>query len=81
MNQLIPFHKPNNKVRSEKMMNYFITQAKHPINNKNHIHKDREPKLDKMAWVLIGIWDLPNPYLDSPSLSLGAVLLDPQEVK
>jgi hypothetical protein len=55
MNQLIPFHKPNNKVRSEKMMNYFITQAKHPINNKNHIHKDREPKLDKMAWVLIGI--------------------------
>jgi predicted alpha/beta-fold hydrolase len=52
MNQLIPFHKPNNKVRSEKMMNYFITQAKHPINNKNHIHKDREPKLDKMAWVL-----------------------------
>jgi hypothetical protein len=31
MDQLIPFHKSNKKVRSEKMMNYLIPQTKHPI--------------------------------------------------
>jgi hypothetical protein len=29
MDQLIPFHKPNKKVRSEKMMDYLISQTKH----------------------------------------------------
>jgi hypothetical protein len=32
MDQLIQFHKPNKKVRSEKMMNYLIPQSKHTIN-------------------------------------------------
>jgi hypothetical protein len=31
MDQLIPFHKPNKKVRSEKMMDYLIPQTKHAI--------------------------------------------------
>jgi hypothetical protein len=29
--QLIPFHKPNKKMRSEKMMDYFIHQPKHVV--------------------------------------------------
>jgi hypothetical protein len=32
MDQLILFHKPNKKVRSEKKMNYFIPQTKHTLN-------------------------------------------------
>jgi hypothetical protein len=31
MDQLILFHKPNKKVRSEKKMNHFIPQTKHAI--------------------------------------------------
>jgi hypothetical protein len=31
MDQLIPFHKPDKKVRSEKMMDYLISQTKHTI--------------------------------------------------
>jgi hypothetical protein len=31
MDQLILFHKPNKKVRSEKKMDHFITQTKHTI--------------------------------------------------
>jgi len=30
MDQLIPFHKPNKKLKSEMLMNYFIPQTKHP---------------------------------------------------
>lgn len=30
MNQLIPLHKPNKKVRGEKMMDQIISQTKHP---------------------------------------------------
>jgi hypothetical protein len=33
MDQLIPFHKPNNKVGSDKMMDYFISQTKHVISS------------------------------------------------
>jgi hypothetical protein len=32
IDQLILFHKPNKKVRSEKMVEYFISQTKHTIN-------------------------------------------------
>jgi hypothetical protein len=32
IDQLIIFHKPNKKVRSENMMDYFISQTKHAIN-------------------------------------------------
>jgi hypothetical protein len=32
MDQLILFHRPNKKVRSEKKMNHFISQTKHPLN-------------------------------------------------
>jgi hypothetical protein len=32
MDQLILFHKPNKKVRSEKKINHFISQTKHTIN-------------------------------------------------
>jgi hypothetical protein len=32
MEQLIPFHKPNNKVRSVKMMDYLIHRTKYTIN-------------------------------------------------
>ena len=31
MDQLIPFHKPNKKVRSEKTIDYLIPQIKHTI--------------------------------------------------
>jgi hypothetical protein len=31
MDQLIPFHKTNKKLRSEKMMDYLISQTKQPI--------------------------------------------------
>lgn len=31
MDQSIPIHKPNKKVRNEIMMNYLITQTKHAI--------------------------------------------------
>jgi hypothetical protein len=31
MDQLITFHKPNKKVRTEKMMDYLIPQTKHTI--------------------------------------------------
>jgi hypothetical protein len=33
MDQLIPFHKPNKKVGSDKMMEYFISQTKHVISS------------------------------------------------
>jgi hypothetical protein len=36
MYQLIPLHKPNKKVRSEKMMDYPIPQTKHPIKEWTH---------------------------------------------
>jgi hypothetical protein len=52
MNQHIPFHKPNKKVRSEKMMDYLNPQTKHPINepflilmNHNILKSDRYNKL------------------------------------
>jgi hypothetical protein len=32
MDQLILFHKPNKKVRSEKKMDHFIPQTKHTLN-------------------------------------------------
>jgi hypothetical protein len=32
MDQLIPFHKSNKKVRNEKMMDYLIPQTKHARN-------------------------------------------------
>jgi hypothetical protein len=32
MDQPILFHKPNKKVRSEKKMDHFIPQTKHPLN-------------------------------------------------
>jgi hypothetical protein len=32
MDQLITFHKPNKKVRSENMMDYLIPQTKHAVN-------------------------------------------------
>jgi hypothetical protein len=31
MDQLIPIHKQNNKVRNEKMMDYLVTQIKHVL--------------------------------------------------
>jgi hypothetical protein len=31
MDQLIPFHKQNKKVRSEKMIDYLILETKHAI--------------------------------------------------
>jgi hypothetical protein len=31
MDQHIPLHKPNKKVRSEKMMDYIISRTKHSI--------------------------------------------------
>jgi hypothetical protein len=34
MDQLIPFHKPNKNVRSDKMMDYLISQTKHSLNVK-----------------------------------------------
>jgi hypothetical protein len=36
MDQLIPLHKPNKKVRTEKMMDYLIPQTKHNNNNNNN---------------------------------------------
>jgi hypothetical protein len=40
MNQLILFHKPNKKVRSEKKMNHFIPQTKHTVNSPTKLHLD-----------------------------------------
>jgi hypothetical protein len=33
MDQSIPFHKPNKKVRSEKKMDHLIPQIKHTLND------------------------------------------------
>jgi hypothetical protein len=34
MDQLIPFHKPNKKVSSEKIIDYHIPQTKHPLKHR-----------------------------------------------
>jgi hypothetical protein len=36
MDQLIPIYKTNKKVRSEKLMHYFIPQTKHAIKVRVH---------------------------------------------
>ena len=62
MDQLIPFHKPNKKMRSEKMMDYLIPQTKHTINVLNILFlymvcrrtlKAQQKKDDNLFWLVL----------------------------
>jgi len=46
MDQLIPFHEPNKKVRSEKKMVHVIPQTK---------HNQSEPLLEQIDWVFTSV--------------------------
>jgi hypothetical protein len=45
VDQLLPFHKPNKKVMSEKIMVYLIFQTKHAVNQLTDEKYERQKKV------------------------------------